>query len=84
MTGESSSMHLALPDNMRCVSCGLDTTPDSTHGSPGECLEALQREAARLRVTMAQRAKTAMYNVEMPRRRGSSGGADGRQENREC
>ena len=77
-------MHLALPDSMHCASCGLDITPASTHGSHGECLAALQREAERLRVTMAERASTAMYSVQMPRRRGSNRGADVRPENREC
>jgi hypothetical protein len=77
-------MHFALQDNMHCASCGLDITPESTHGSPGECLAALQREAERLRVTMAERASTAMFSVQMPPRRGSNRGADERPENREC
>ena len=82
--GTNFSMHLARHNSMHCTSCGLEIAPESTHGSTLECLEALQREAARLRVTMAERASTAIYSVEMPRRRGSNRGADVRPENREC
>ena len=41
-------------------------------------------EKPHVSVTMAERASTAIYSVEMPRRRDSNRGADVRPENREC